>query len=105
VVDILSADDKDKTMSDHHHTSPIPKDEKKHVFDNPRNVKRAIYYLCTVCVVALLLDFVVHRHIEHSWETLFGFYAIYGFSAYVLLVLIAREMRKVVMRKEDYYDD
>jgi hypothetical protein len=33
-----------------------------------------------------------------------GFYAFYGFVACVLLVLIAKQMRKVLMRKEDYYD-
>ena len=30
---------------------------------------------------------------------------IYGFVACVLLVLIAKEMRKIVMRNDDYYDD
>jgi hypothetical protein len=34
-----------------------------------------------------------------------GFYAIYGFVACVILVLVAKEMRKLVMRDEDYYDD
>ena len=33
-----------------------------------------------------------------------GFYAVYGFVACVLLVLLAKEMRKVLIRKEDYYD-
>jgi len=32
-----------------------------------------------------------------------GFYALYGFVACVLLVLLAKEMRKLVMRNEDYY--
>jgi hypothetical protein len=42
--------------------------------------------------------------VSHSWENLPAFYAVYGFVACVLLVLIAKEMRKVIMRKEDYYD-
>jgi hypothetical protein len=50
------------------------------------------------------LDAVLHRHIVHPWEGLFGFYAFYGFVACVLLVLLAKEMRKVVMRDESYYD-
>ena len=53
----------------------------------------------------LLADFVVHRHVYHEWEGLWGFYAGYGFVACVLLVLIAKEMRKLLMRSEDYYDD
>ena len=52
-----------------------------------------------------MLDFVVHRHVDHPWEAAWGFYCIYGFVACVLLVLVAKEMRKVIMRKEDYYDE
>jgi hypothetical protein len=35
---------------------------------------------------------------------MFGFYAIYGFVACVLLVVIAKELRKLLMRDENYYD-
>ena len=78
---------------------------KRHLFDNPRNVKRAIYALYAVCAISLLGDFVIYRHVDHSWEALIGFYPLYGFGACVLLVLIAKEMRKFLMRKDDYYDD
>ena len=78
---------------------------KRHLFDNPRNVKRSIYALYAVCAVSLLGDFIVSRHADHPWEALFGFYPLYGFGACVLLVLIAKQMRKVLMRKDDYYDD
>jgi hypothetical protein len=44
------------------------------------------------------------RHVERSWEGFPGFYAIYGFAGCVFLVLVAKQMRKVVMRDEDYYD-
>lgn len=80
------------------------KDTKKHLFDDPKNVKRVIHALYVVCGVSLLLDLVVHRHVDHPWERLFGFYCLYGFAACVILVLIAKEMRKVLMRSEDYYD-
>lgn len=79
--------------------------EKKHIFDDPANVKRVIYALYAVCAVSLLGDFVVHRHVDHPWEAWFGFYCVYGFVACVILVLIAKEMRKVIMRGEDYYGD
>lgn len=80
-------------------------DEKKHIFDNPKNVKRVIHALYVACAISLAGDFFVHRHAEHPWEQLFGFYALYGFAACVLLVLLAKEMRKIIMRKEDYYDE
>ena len=79
--------------------------EKRHIFDDPQNVKRAIHALYVICGLSLLADFLIKRHIDHPWEVLPAFYCIYGFVACVLLVLIAKEMRKVLMRKEDYYDD
>ena len=79
--------------------------EKRHIFDNPLNVKRAIHALYAICALSLIADFLVRRHIDHPWEALPAFYCLYGFVACVALVLIAKEMRKVLMRKEDYYDD
>ena len=80
------------------------KDEKQYLFDNPRNVSRFLLGFYIICGILFVADFVVHRHTVHPWEGLPGFYAIYGFVACVILVLIAKEMRKVLMRKEDYYD-
>ena len=50
-----------------------------------------------------------HKHLsfEHGElpvEGWFGFYALYGFVACVLLVLVAKQLRKILMRDEDYYD-
>ena len=82
--------------------------EKKHVFDDPKNVRRVIRLLFGLCAVLLGLDFVLHRHASFQEgvfgvEDWFGFYGIYGFVACVLLVLAAKEMRKLLMRGEDYY--
>ncbi|HEX9702491.1 MAG TPA: hypothetical protein VGA19_06525 [Rhodospirillales bacterium] len=85
--------------------SPPAKPVYAHYFDDPAKVKSAIYALFAVCGITFLLDFVVHRHVDHPWESFFGFYAVYGFVACVLLVLAAREMRKLLMRKDDYYDE
>ena len=38
------------------------------------------------------------------WEEWFNFYGFYGFIGCVFLVLMAKELRKLVMRDEDYYD-
>ena len=53
----------------------------------------------------MLAELFIHRHTIHLLEDIFGFYALYGFVACVALVLIATQMRKVLMRDEDYYDD
>jgi len=80
-------------------------EEKPHVFDKPENVRLLLRVFYGICGVLFILDFILPRHIYHPWEELWGFYAVFGFVACVVLVLVAKEMRKVVMRKEDYYDD
>jgi anaerobic C4-dicarboxylate transporter len=78
--------------------------EKSYFFDKPDNVKRLLRGFYVSCVVLLLLDLVIHRHVMHSWENLLGFYPLYGFVGCVILVLIARWMRTFLMRDEDYYE-
>jgi len=87
---------------------------KKPIFDNPRNVRIVIRSLYAVCALVLSLDIISlivsslggHelRHAETPWEGFPGFYAFYGFVACVVLVLAAKQLRKILMRKEDYYD-
>lgn len=78
--------------------------DKRYLFDNPRNVRLVVRGLSFICILLFALDFVVHRHLSHPLEELFGFYAVYGFVACVLLVLLAAEMRKLLIRPEDFYE-
>lgn len=80
------------------------KHEHKHLFDNPNNIKRVLHILYGCCALLVVLDFVIHRHISHQWENLWGFYPLYGFVGCVVLVIVATWMRKVLMRAEDYYE-
>lgn len=80
------------------------KQNKQYLFDNPKNVNRILYLLYACCTLLVVLDFVIHRHVYHSWENLPLFYPIYGFVGCVILVLVARWMRTFLMRSEDYYD-
>jgi hypothetical protein len=56
-----------------------------------------------VCALLTLIDLVIHKHGDHWWN-FFGFHSLYGFVACVMLVLVAKWMRKPLMRDEDYYD-
>ena len=78
-------------------------EQKKHLFDKPRNVSLLLRSLYAICALLFILDFFLHRHTAHTWENISGFYAIFGFVACVTLVLVAKEMRKFLKRKEDYY--
>jgi len=79
-------------------------EKRKYLFDNPRNTRLVIRSLVIACVILAGLDLVLHRHGEHPWEGVIGFYSLYGFVACVIPVLLAKEMRQLVMRAEDYYE-
>ena len=81
------------------------KAEKKHIFDDPKNVERLLNGFYVVCGLLVIADFIIHRHTSLDLEKIPAFYAIYGFVACVLLVVLAKIMRKVVMRGENYYDE
>ena len=81
------------------------KEEKQHFFDSPENVRNALHVFYAVCLGLLLVDLIYHRHVIHAWEAIWGFYGLFGFIACVTLVLVAKELRKVLMRGEDHYDD
>jgi hypothetical protein len=78
---------------------------KKYWLDDRRNVDRIVWALYAVCAFLLLIDWFVHKHGPFAVEHWFGFYGIYGFVACVGLVIAAKEMRRILMRPEDYYDD
>jgi hypothetical protein len=74
------------------------------MWDRKESVDRLLYLFYGLCVLVVVLDIVIHRHIYHPWEALFGFHAWYGFAAFWILVAVAKRMRRVLMRPEDYYD-
>ena len=46
-----------------------------------------------------------HKHVHYSAEGWLGFYAVFGFVAYSLIVGAGWVWRSVVMRGEDFYGD
>lgn len=74
-------------------------------FDKPKNVKIILNSFYAICILLVALDFVVHRHIYLYFEELPTFYALYGFVACVVLVVLAKLMRLFLMRGEHYYDE
>jgi hypothetical protein len=80
-----------------------PKDEPTGL-DSPRNGRRAFWGVAVVCAVLALADLFYTKHVHYAFESRFAFYGLFGFVACFFLVLAAKELRKVVMRREDYYD-
>lgn len=81
-----------------------PSDEKTRWLDHKRNVDRVYYGLWAICIAVVLADFFYHKHVHYAWEELPGSYAFYGLVSCVVLVILAKELRKLIMRGEDYYD-
>ena len=51
------------------------------------------------------VDFFVDKHPHYSFDGAPSFSAAYGFISCVLLVLVAKVLRMLLMKDEDYYDD
>ena len=66
-----------------------------------QRIRNVLYVICALLVVA---DFLVHRHTVMPLEKLPAFYTVYGFVALVTVVLLAKLLRKLVGRGEDYYE-
>lgn len=72
--------------------------------DEPRNVDRVVRGLYILCALMFLADLLYAKHPFFDFENLFGFYALFGFIGSVTLVLAAKQLRRVLMRREDYYE-
>ena len=76
----------------------------RNYFDKPGNVKR-LWRIFVGCLILLVLaDVVIERHDGYFWENVPAFFAIYGFVACTLIVLIAKTFRRFLRRGEDYYE-
>ncbi len=80
-------------------------DERKYWLDEPKHVDWIVYSVYAVCILLLFaVDFFYHKHSHFDFENFHGFYAWYGLIGSISLVLVAKLLRKILMRGEDYYD-
>ena len=79
-------------------------DDKDYFLDNPKNIQRLLNVFYVICALLFVADFVIHRHTKIALEEFPAFYAVFGFVAFCVLVIGSIALRKLIMRKEDYYD-
>jgi hypothetical protein len=77
--------------------------------DRPASVKRfftVFYVICAALVLAELLLLGADNEHPHPLEERMRFlvYPVYGFVSFWFLVLVAKPMRKLLIRSEDYYE-
>lgn len=78
--------------------------EKFYWLDKSENVTRIVYVLYAACALLFLADFLYHKHSHFEFENWIGFYGWFGFISYVFIVMSAKQLRRVLHRKETYYD-
>ncbi|MDX1593524.1 MAG: hypothetical protein R3298_04695 [Gammaproteobacteria bacterium] len=78
--------------------------EKTHWLDRPRNVRKVYLAVWVACGLLLVAELFVDKHGEVGIEHWFGFHGWYGFIACVALVIVAKALRRLLFRPEDYYD-
>jgi hypothetical protein len=83
--------------------------------DDSANVKKLLRWFYWACALIVVIDVAYsiwgHKHSAFADGTFLetsepwaSFYGVYGFLGCAGLILAAKELRKLVMRKEDYYD-
>ncbi|WP_322865205.1 hypothetical protein U5922_002740 [Aquicoccus sp. G2-2] len=73
--------------------------------DKPGSAMRLVYALGALCLVLFALDFTFTPHGHFGFETIPGFFGVYGFVMFTALILAAKGLRRLVKRPEDYYGD
>lgn len=103
-------------MSQGHHGANGPHDVRPHEvkapvgwMDRPEAVRRfftVFYVICGTLLLAELLLVRAENAHPHPLEEAMRFlvYPVYGFVSFWFLVLVAKPMRKLLIRSEDYYE-
>ncbi len=73
--------------------------------DRPGNPLRIVRALAVACALVLAAGFTYEKHAPLAAENLPWFYAAYGFAGFTGLILLAKLLRKLIRRPEDFYGD
>ena len=82
-----------------------PRPDARQGLDSPRSGRLALRGVAVICALLVASDFVIEKHGHYDFEMWIGSKGIYGFVACVALVLAAKQLRRIVKRDRDYYDD
>ena len=74
-------------------------------FDRPEVIRKLWILLYVVCGLTVVGEFFIHRHPHFAYDNYFGFFAVLGFVACALLIILAKGIGFFLKKKEDYYDD
>ena len=78
--------------------------EKTYWLDKPGSSDKVYWLIWAICAVLAAADFMFEKHTTFAMEHVPVIYGLYGFVCFFGIVLAGKELRKWVMRDEDYYD-
>lgn len=79
--------------------------EKKYLFDKPENIKKLKIIFYIALAITVISDFfVVRKYVHFPWDHVPGFYALFGFVACVFIIILAKAIGLIIVKKEGYYD-
>ncbi len=79
-------------------------EEKHGWFDKRENVVLFLRGFFVFLAVLIVVDLFIPKHAHFYWEEAPAFFAAFGYISCVLLIYLARGIRVLIMRDEDYYD-
>lgn len=71
--------------------------------DQPGNATKIFWALAMVCGLLFIADFTYEKHGHFDIEHFAGFYGIYGFVMFTIIILAAKTLRIFILRPENYY--
>jgi hypothetical protein len=74
-------------------------------FTKTENSNKICLALVALCLALFLADFTYDKHGHFHIEEIPGFYGIYGFFMFNALILVAKVLRTLIKRPENYYGD
>jgi hypothetical protein len=83
----------------------MPETRKTGWLENPAIRKLMLAVFMAWLVGSVGLDLIAHRHGHFAFENFVGFWAVFGLLACLLLVYLAKFIRLIIKRPQDYYDD
>jgi len=79
-------------------------EHKRYWLDRPENVTKLYRAAWVIGLGLVALELTIERHEALALAGWFAFYALFGFVACVALVLTAKALRRLLKRREDYYE-
>ena len=97
-------------MSKNSNHDSTPESPQLSWFERPGNIRLMIGLLIFACLAVLAAEwwwgpfFDEHHPAHFEVENVFGFQAVFGFVAFVVIVFLGKWLRPLLKREGDYYD-